>query len=88
MGKKWCGFFNHKLTKTSEESAGGTLFRFVEICRCGEHVQKSIPIHDNDLMADINLTKTNYWVDEEASTPNPNPKRNSPPGAKRVKFVF
>lgn len=76
MKKIWCEFFNHKLTKTSEESTEGTMFRFVESCKCGKRVQKSIPIHDNDLLADINLTKTNYWIDKEASTNESSPKAN------------
>ena len=68
MSEKWCNFFNHKLTKQSTEDAKGSMFRFVERCGCGKRVQKSIPLHDNDLLADINLTKTNYWIDKEAST--------------------
>lgn len=58
---------DHKLVKTSEENAGGREFRFVRSCRCGGHIEKSFPLHENELLGNIGLNKYNFPVDEKVS---------------------
>jgi hypothetical protein len=68
MKKVLCGlWFNHIKNVQSTEDSGGKEFRFVTSCRCGKHVSKSVPLHENDLLSNINLNQWNFPIDESAS---------------------
>lgn len=61
-------WFNHRQSVNSMEDARGKEFRYVSSCRCGKHVTKSVLLHDNDLLSNINLNSHNFPIDEKLST--------------------
>lgn len=63
MNAMICKWLHHPLTMKTQESAGGKRFRYVETCRCKKRIQKSIPLHDNDLLENIQISNINYPVD-------------------------
>lgn len=68
MKETTCKFwFNHSLVKDTQENAAGNEFRFVKSCRCGKHFEKSVPLHENDLLGQIDLHSNNFPVDEAVS---------------------
>lgn len=63
-----CGiWFNHMQKNRPTEDASGKSFRYVKSCHCGKYVTKSVPIHDNDLLREINLNENNFPIDEKES---------------------
>jgi len=66
MKEFFCGlWFNHVRTERSEEQLPGREFRYVSSCKCGKNVVKSIPLHDNDLLASF-INEKNFPIDENA----------------------
>lgn len=63
-----CTITNHPQNVSSTEQAEGREFRFVNSCSCGKHVTKSIPLDDNDVLNNIDLSRLNFPVDTEVST--------------------
>lgn len=41
----------------------GKYFRFHSTCRCGKQTCTSFPLHDNDLLADGELSQNNYPIE-------------------------
>lgn len=61
-----CGLFFHVRTKRYTEDLPGKEFRYVSSCSCGKNKIKSIPLHDNDLLSNINISENNFPIDTSA----------------------
>lgn len=56
--------FNHPKLNHSTEDLPGQEFRYVSSCHCGQNKVKSVPLHDNDLLSNINISQNNFPIDE------------------------
>lgn len=64
MKKMMCSlFFRHRqVIYETKDVSGGKDFQYIKRCRCGERVTKSVPLNDNDLLANIHISHREFPV--------------------------